>query len=134
MSLGELPSHCEAYGQKFSVERALECKKGGLMISRHNEIRDELSGLASKAFIPSAVRDEPRIHSSRRPAEKKTDLDQTNPSVTTNFYNSRGEERGDLLIRRLWARGTDCIIDDPCHGHSCQVLSLQRPRKGLSSS
>jgi hypothetical protein len=31
---------------------------GDLVISRHNEIRDELSDLASKAFILSAVRDD----------------------------------------------------------------------------
>jgi hypothetical protein len=40
------------------------------VISRHNEIRDELSDLSSKAFIPSAVRDEPKIYFSR-PVEKK---------------------------------------------------------------
>ncbi len=79
------------------------------MISYHNEIRDKLSDLASKAFIPSAVRKEPRIHSSR-PAEKKTALEQPNPSVIRNFHKNGGEERGDLLIRGLWARGTDCII------------------------
>jgi hypothetical protein len=31
---------------------ALECMCGGLIISRHNEIRYELSNLASKAFFP----------------------------------------------------------------------------------
>jgi hypothetical protein len=36
------------------------------VISRHNEIRDELSYLASTSLIPSVVRDEARIHSSRR--------------------------------------------------------------------
>jgi hypothetical protein len=33
---------------------ALECKKGGRVISLHNEIRDELSDPASKARSPSA--------------------------------------------------------------------------------
>jgi hypothetical protein len=62
---GDLQSHCDGCGQKFSVRHGLECKKGGNVISRHNEIRDELSDLASKALIPSAVRDEPRIYPSR---------------------------------------------------------------------
>jgi hypothetical protein len=60
-SSGDLQSHCDGCGVKFSVRHGLECKKGGLVISRHNEIRDELSDLASKAFIPWAVREEPKI-------------------------------------------------------------------------
>jgi hypothetical protein len=43
---------CDGCQQKFSVRHALECKRGGLVISRHNEIWDELSDLASKAFSP----------------------------------------------------------------------------------
>jgi hypothetical protein len=27
------------------------------------------------------------------------------------FRNDRNEDRGDILICGLWARGTDCIID-----------------------
>jgi hypothetical protein len=72
LSPGDLQSHCKGCGQKFSVRHTHACKNGGLVISRHNEIRDELSDLASKAFIPLAVCDEPRNHSSR-PEEKKTD-------------------------------------------------------------
>jgi hypothetical protein len=52
LSPRDLQSHCDGCGQKFSVRHAHACKKGRLVISRHNEIRDELSDLASKAFIP----------------------------------------------------------------------------------
>jgi glutaredoxin-related protein len=48
----DLPIQCGGCQQKFSVCHALECKRGGLVISRHNEIRDELSDLASKALYP----------------------------------------------------------------------------------
>jgi hypothetical protein len=109
-SPGDLQSHCDGCGAKFSVRHGLECKKGGLVISRHNEIRDELSDLASKAFIPSAVRDEPKIFYSR-PVEKKAASNQPNPSVPRTHPKTQCEDRGDLLIRGLWARGTDCIID-----------------------
>jgi hypothetical protein len=102
--------HCDGYGAKLSVLHGLACKKGGLVTSRHNEIRDELSNRASKAFIPSTVRDEPKIYFSRS-VEKKTAWDQPNPSVTRNHPKTQSEDRGDLLIRGLWARGTDCIID-----------------------
>jgi hypothetical protein len=104
----DLPTHCDGCDQKFSVRHALECKKGGLVISRHNEIRDELVDLASKALTPSAVRDEPRIHTSR-PAEPLRTTDQ-NP-VIRNLHKRQGEERGDVLIRGLWQQGTDAIID-----------------------
>jgi hypothetical protein len=79
------------------------------VISRHNEIRDELSYLASKACIPSAVRDEPKIHLSR-PAEKKSALDQQALSVTRNLHKTQGVARGDLLVRGFGENGTDCII------------------------
>jgi len=107
---GDLPSHCDGCGQKFDVRHALECKKGGLVILRHDEIRNELSDLASKALIPSAVRDEPLIHTSR-PAVQMPELDPSTPAVSRNFHKNRGEDRGDVLIRGLWDRGTDCIID-----------------------
>jgi hypothetical protein len=109
-SPGDLQSHCDGCGQTFGVRHALSCMKGGLVISRHNEIRDELSDLASKALVPSAVRDEPRIHTSRA-VEKKTVLEAPGRPVSRNLRKSLGEERGDVLIRGLWARGTDCIID-----------------------
>jgi hypothetical protein len=81
-----------------------------LVISRHNEIRDELSDLASKALSPSAVRYEPKIHNCRSP-EVKSDEENKETSVKRLFRNNRNEDRGDILIRGLWAQGTDCIID-----------------------
>jgi hypothetical protein len=107
---GDLQSPCDGCGQKLSVQHALECKTGGNVISRHNEIRDMLADLASMALIPSAVRSEPLIHT-RCPADKMSDMDQTNPPVTRNLHKKRDELRGDLLIRGFWGRGTDCIID-----------------------
>ncbi len=107
----DLPIQCDGCQQKFSVRHALECKRGGLVISRHNEIRDELSDLASKAFFPSAVRDEPRIHTSRAAEPRSSPEKPESPAVKRLFQNNRTEDRGDILVRGLWARGTDCIID-----------------------
>ena len=47
----DLPTHCDADGEVFSVNHALNCSKGGLVYGRHNELRDlncsllELAGL-----------------------------------------------------------------------------------------
>jgi hypothetical protein len=78
------------------------------VISRHDEVKYVLRDLASKAFIPSVVRDEPLIHTSR-PAVQMSDLDQPDPSVSCILH--KGDDRGDVLIRGLWESGTDCIID-----------------------
>jgi hypothetical protein len=110
-SPGDFPSHCDGCGQKFSVQHALECKKGGNVISRHNEIRDELVDLATKAFPPSSIRNEPLIHPSCSGDTKKPKVVPTNPSVIPQTHRNREEIRGDLCIRNLWSRGTDCIID-----------------------
>jgi hypothetical protein len=92
----DLPPFCDGCNQKFSIE----CKKGRLPISRHDEIRDELSDLASKALFPSAVRDEPKIHTCRNP-EEKSDKENQADSVKRLFRNNRNEDRGEILIRGL---------------------------------
>jgi hypothetical protein len=105
----DLPTHCDRSDQKFTVCHALECKKGGLVISRHNDIQDELIDLASKALTPSAVRNEPRIHTSCH-AEKLRTMDQH--PVICNICKCQGEERGDVLIQGLWQQeGTNAIIN-----------------------
>jgi hypothetical protein len=105
---GDLPSHCDGCGAKFCVRHALECKVGGLVTLRHNEINEELCDLASKALAPSAVRVEPMIQN-RRAAEEAKAKD-TKPPVQ-RLTRSSDEDRGDLLIRGFWARGTDAIVD-----------------------
>ena len=56
-----LPTHCDGCGAEFSIAHGLECKKGWLVIERHDEIKFELQDLAARALIPSAVRGEPQI-------------------------------------------------------------------------
>jgi hypothetical protein len=109
-SPGDLQSHCDGCGQKVGVRHALYYKKGGLVISCHNEIQDELSDLASKALFPSAVCDKPRIRTTC-PTEQKTDLKAPSHPVSRNLCKSQGGEWRDILICGLWARRMDCIID-----------------------
>ena len=86
-------------GQAFSVQHAMTCKKGGLVIIRHNEIGDELADIASKALTPSAVRDEPSIYPHGRAADHVTA--QEAPSAGKSPISrpkslSCDEDRGDL--------------------------------------
>jgi hypothetical protein len=107
----DLPIQYNGSQQKFTIRHALECKRGGLVISRHNEIQDELSDLASRAYLPSAVRDGPRIHTSRAAELRSSPGKPESPSVKRLFQNNCTEDRGDILVRGLWACRTDCIID-----------------------
>jgi hypothetical protein len=94
----DLPIQCDGCQQKFSVRHALECKRGGLVISRHNEIQDKLSDLASKAFFPSAVRDKPRIHTSHTVELRSSPGKPESPAVKRLFQNNRTEDCGDILV------------------------------------
>ena len=95
-----LPTHCDGCGAKFSIAHGLECKKGGLVIQRHDKIKFELQDLATRALIPYVVRNEPQIYLGRG-----ADVDNAEGMFTPT------EERGDLQIRNLWKHQTDCIMD-----------------------
>jgi hypothetical protein len=127
---GDLPSHCDGCGAKFDVRHALECKVGGLVIQRHNEINEELCDLASKALVPSAVRVEPMIHS-RRTAEETKAKEPKSP--VQRLSRSSDEERGDLLIRGFWARGTDVIVDVRVTDTDAKSYRSRDPHKVLAS-
>jgi hypothetical protein len=125
--------HSDGCQQKFSVRHALECKRGGLVISRHNEMRDELTDLAAKAFVSSVVCDEPRIHTSRAAEPKSTPEKQEIPAAKRLFQNNCMEDRGNILVRGLWARGTDCIIDVHITDVDAKSQRPQDPHKVLKA-
>ena len=43
-----LPPTCDVYNDKFSIYHALDCKKGGLIMTHHNELRDGVAYLSGK--------------------------------------------------------------------------------------
>ena len=45
-----MPATCDGCGALFDLEHALDCKKGGLVTQRHNDVRDALGDLASIVF------------------------------------------------------------------------------------
>ena len=93
-----LPSCCDGCNEPFSIDHALTCKTGGLVILRHNELRDEYQCLAQWAYSNSAVWEEPLINPT------------FTPDPATNQVTALGD-RGDLMIRGLFERGTDSILD-----------------------
>ena len=61
----DLPDHYNSCGAAFSICHALECKKGSLIMARHNEICDGVADLSRKAFTPTHVCDDPKIFTDR---------------------------------------------------------------------
>jgi hypothetical protein len=101
------------------------------VIFRHNKIRDELVNLAGKALTPSAARDEPLIEAGRvKESEKDTPITDTSQKKTEQ--TAAGEdERGDLLVRGFWARGTDYTLDARVTDSDAKSCSKQDPAKVL---
>jgi hypothetical protein len=131
----DLPVRCDGCrNAPFTLQHALACKKGGLVLFRHNEIRDELVSLAGKALTPSAVRDELLIKSSRaKESEKDAPITDTSQKKTEQTATGK-DERGDLLVRGFWARGTDCVLDARVTDTDAKSYSKRDPAKVLVES
>jgi hypothetical protein len=96
-----LPAVCDGCQQPFTVDHAVTCKKGGLIVLRHNDVKSEWHELCAKATTPSAVSDEPLIHLGQAP-------------VTVNATSATEvppELRGDVAVRGFWSRGTTAVFD-----------------------
>ena len=83
------------------MTHTLICSKYGLVIARHNEVREKLLYLARQAFYPSLVRLEPLIHQGRTISER-------------NIRQGSGREKEtkeDVMTQGLWYRQADAIVD-----------------------
>ena len=81
----DLHKYCDGCQAPFLISHSLDCKKGGLVMARHNELRDRVADLAGKAFTLFHVRDNPLIYSGRAVRRKKptpAGSTKTNPSET----------------------------------------------------
>lgn len=87
MEPNNLQKSCDGCGTKFSLIHAVTCMKGGLIITRHDEIRDELCNIGSKAFTPSAIRNKPNIHLGHKTEEEETE----NPAVVQRNLKKKGD-------------------------------------------
>ncbi len=105
-----LPSRCDGCGEGFTVEHALNCKKGGLVGIRHDDARDEWAHLCSLAFANAKVVIEPNIlygnDSATGPSRAAT------PNSPPPPNDALGDEsRGDVLVHCFWQRARGTIFD-----------------------
>ena len=105
---------CDGCGEQFDADHALKCRKGGLIIRRHNDVVGELQRLAEMHWPKTVL--EPVIRDG-------------NPSLAEG-HPERDGLVGDLLIRGgVYSSQTDAIID-------VQVIYLNtasRLRRGQGS-
>ena len=94
-SLRGLPSHCPC-GQKFDVNHAMNCKRGGFIIMRHNDIRDFEANLLRK--VCNDVEIEPRL----QPV--------TGEELATGAISGE-EARLDVRAKGFWRRAQDNYFD-----------------------
>ena len=59
----DIPANCDGCGKKFSIEHALSCPKGGLVLARNDDAAKEWGALGSRALVPNAINYEPKINS-----------------------------------------------------------------------
>ena len=52
---------CDGFNTAFSILNALYCKKGGLVMAHHNDIRNGFVDLDEKSFTPTHVYDDSLI-------------------------------------------------------------------------
>ena len=91
-----LQPRCDGCGDRFDVDHALKCKKGGLIIRRHNDVCKELQQLSEMNWPGTIL--EPVIRHG-------------NPSLPEG-HPERDGRIGDLLVRGgVHTSQTDAIID-----------------------
>ena len=101
-----LCERCDGCNAPFTVEHALGCKKGGLVVQRHDDARDEAGALAAMALTSSRVSYEPYIYHGR-----DVSATQRADEVQDAAMSEEDEARGDVAIHGLWERGKTCVID-----------------------
>ncbi|KAL7474011.1 hypothetical protein ACHAW6_000020, partial [Cyclotella cf. meneghiniana] len=123
-------------GEGFTVEHALNCKKGGLVGIRHDDARDECAHLSSLAFTNARVVMEPTILYGNDSATGPSRATQPNSPPPPPNDTPGDESRGDVLVHGFWqrARGTIfnvriCDTDTRSYANTSSDKVLERASK-----
>ena len=87
-----LLSHCDKCGTVFRVTHTLSCSIGGLIITRHNKIREKLLFLSRSVFTSAYVRTKPLI----RQGHTRSDQE-----IRQGSYKHK-DTQGGVNIQGLW--------------------------------
>ena len=113
----QIPPVCDGCGSAFTVTHALDCRKGGLVTQRHNEVRDVICDLASMVW--GQVIREPVVRDS---------IDSSNSALVA-----------DIGIRGVWQRQAMALFDVRvldtdaksylCHSPQSVLATAEREKK-----
>ena len=123
----DIPTTCNGCGRKFSIEHALSCPRGGLVIARHDDAAKEWGALGARALVPSAITYEPKINSrtvqgERTGAGARQEGGEADGGMETVGRTVNGaarlvgqtgqvvvpaESRADVSAHGFWKRGTN---------------------------
>jgi hypothetical protein len=96
-----LPDRCDGCNEPFSVEHGLNCKKGGFVGQRHDDVCEELAHLCSMALTAARISSEPEIFYGRGLTAAQRG--------TSEVLGD--EARGDVGAHGFWKRGRTTIFD-----------------------
>jgi hypothetical protein len=91
-----LPSRC-ACGERFDVQHAMSCKKGGFVTQRHNELRDITARLLTE--VCNDVEVEPPL------------IKLTGEQMRHKTAKIKEEARPDISARSFWVKGQKTFLD-----------------------
>ena len=120
-----LPDRCDGCSQPFTVEHAMQCRQGGLILQRHNDVAGEWHMLCAEALKPSAVTDEPRIPT-YQPAPAPGARQRGDPPPPRDL-------RGDIAVHGFWRRGTTAVFDIRVTDTDCASYRQRDPSSVLHS-
>ena len=99
----DLLTYSDGCNAKFTICHTINCKRGGLVMARHNKLWDWVAYLAGNSFTPSHMQNDPLIFTGR--AVKRTKSKPAGASGTTDRDGGPPpevtEQKGYLLIRDL---------------------------------
>ena len=93
--ISNLPTYCTC-GERFGVTHAMNCKKGGFVNARHDNIRDFETTLLSKVC---------------NDVEKEPPLQPLTTEQLPRSANSDNNARLDIRARGFWRRGQNAFFD-----------------------
>jgi hypothetical protein len=118
----KLPSTCDGCGKKFNFNHVQICKEGGLILHRHDDVAAEWGEMCSHVLKPSAVSDEPFIHTGR---DKQKTPGPTDASIDKDL-------QGDIGVHGFWTKQQSTIFDVRITDTDCASSRDQDPRKILA--
>ena len=101
-------------------------------MARHNELRDEVSDLAVKAFTPTHMRDNTKIFTGRKVQGGGEGKATRKGNESPPPYE--GGEKGDLLIRDIWTQETDSIHDMRVVSNDAVSYQSKTPEKCMDAN